>query len=195
MGPRALYCRILETWFGANFQWNDTGLGPKPVVTGTSLEPRKRECQQIVGEMSKKCPKNVRKLSGGAENTNFGHFLDNSCLFGRWSCLETLSNARPLRPKCQSHETRSYRPNISVTAWHTPRIWTEPHSKDTWMRFRCVLQKTTLKAFLNPPDALCVNQRRPPILANSRQILAMSRQRSADFSQFDAPLGTKTLPK
>ena len=54
--------------------------------------------------MSKKCPKMSlkglkmsKKLSRGAENTIFGHFLDNFCLFGRCFCLVTLSNARPLQ--------------------------------------------------------------------------------------------------
>ena len=47
-----------------------------------------------------KCLKNVRKLSGGAENTIFGHFLDNFCLFGRCFCLVALSNARPLQVRC-----------------------------------------------------------------------------------------------
>ena len=49
-----------------------------------------------VDKMSKnveKCPKNVQKLSGGAENTVFGHFLDNFRLFGQCFCLVTLSNA------------------------------------------------------------------------------------------------------
>ena len=48
-------------------------------------------------EMSKNCPKNVQKLSGGAENRIFGHFLENSCLFGQSFCLVALSNARPLQ--------------------------------------------------------------------------------------------------
>ena len=39
-------------------------------------QPRKRECRQNVRKMSENCPKIVRKLSGGAENTIFGHFLD-----------------------------------------------------------------------------------------------------------------------
>ena len=38
-------------------------------------QPRTRECRQNIRKMSKKCPKNVQKLSGGAENTIFGHFL------------------------------------------------------------------------------------------------------------------------
>ena len=40
-------------------------------------QPRKWECRQNVRTMSKKCPKNVQKLSEGAESTIFGHFLDN----------------------------------------------------------------------------------------------------------------------
>ena len=47
--------------------------------------------------MSRKCPKNVQKLSGGTANTIFGHILDIFCLFGRCFCLVTLSNARPLQ--------------------------------------------------------------------------------------------------
>ena len=43
----------------------------------------------------KKCPKNVQKLSRGAESTK----LDNFCLFGQGFCLVTLSNARPLQPQ------------------------------------------------------------------------------------------------
>ena len=47
--------------------------------------------------MSEKCRKNVEKLSRGAANTIFGHFLDKFCLFSRCFCLVTLSNARPLQ--------------------------------------------------------------------------------------------------
>ena len=60
-------------------------------------QPRKSECRQNARKMSKKCPKNAQKLSGGAENTIFGHFLDNFWLFGRCCSLVTLSNARPLQ--------------------------------------------------------------------------------------------------
>ena len=68
------------------------------VVTDTSLDsPEKGN----VDQMSEKCRETVRKmsekLSGGAVNTIFGHFLDIFCLFGRCSCLVTLSNARPLQ--------------------------------------------------------------------------------------------------
>ena len=62
--------------------------------------------------MSTKCPKmskNVRKLSGEAENTIFRHFLDNFCLFGRCFCLVTLSNARPLQTKTFKKKTRNGR--------------------------------------------------------------------------------------
>ena len=63
-------------------------------VTGKTLDsPEKGN----VDKMSKKCPKNVQKLSRGAENTIFGHVLDNFCLFGRCFCLVTLSNVRPLQ--------------------------------------------------------------------------------------------------
>ena len=66
------------------------------VATGKSLDsPEKGN----VDKMSKKCPENVEKLSAGAENTIFGHFLDNFCLFGRCFCLVTLSNVRLLEPK------------------------------------------------------------------------------------------------
>ena len=64
------------------------------LVTGKALgSPEKGN----VDKMSEKCRKNVGKLSGGAENTIFRHFLDNFCLFGRCFCLVTLSNARPLQ--------------------------------------------------------------------------------------------------
>ena len=52
------------------------------------------ECQKNVQKMSE----NVQKLSGGAENAIFGHFLDSFCLLGRHFCLVTLSNARLLQP-------------------------------------------------------------------------------------------------
>ena len=54
---------------------------------------------------------NVQKLSEGDENTIFGHFLDNFCLFGRCFCLVTLSNARPLQVK------RAVIPNARVQLW------------------------------------------------------------------------------
>ena len=44
---------------------------------------RKSECLQNVRKC-RKCPKNVQKLSRGAENTIFGHFLD---IFPIWSML------------------------------------------------------------------------------------------------------------
>ena len=69
-------------------------LGLNGVVTGKSLDsPRKWN----VDKMSEKYLKNVQKLSGGAENTIFGHFLDSFCLFGQRFGLVTLSNARPLQ--------------------------------------------------------------------------------------------------
>ena len=60
-------------------------------------QARERGMSTNVRKMSKKCPRNVQKLSKGAENTIFGLFLDIFCLFGRCSCLMTLSNARPLQ--------------------------------------------------------------------------------------------------
>ena len=64
-----------------------------------------------VDKMSKKCRKNVRKMSKkvsrGAENTILGQFLRHFlCLFGPCSCLVTLSNARPLMPLKQGNATR-----------------------------------------------------------------------------------------
>ena len=58
--------------------------------------------RQIVGQprqgkMSEKMFEKCPKLSRGAENTIFRHFLGNFCLFGRCFCLATLSNARPLQ--------------------------------------------------------------------------------------------------
>ena len=50
-----------------------------------------------MSENVEKMSENVQKLSRGAENTIFGHFLDNLCLFGQCFCLVTLSNARPLQ--------------------------------------------------------------------------------------------------
>ena len=46
-----------------------------------------------VQKMSKKCP----KMSGGAESTICGYFVDLSCQFGRCFCLVALTNARPLQ--------------------------------------------------------------------------------------------------
>ena len=53
------------------------------IVTGKSLDSPENG---NVDEMSEKYRKNVRKLSGGAANTIFRHFLDISCLFGRCCC-------------------------------------------------------------------------------------------------------------
>ena len=62
-------------------------------LTGKSLDSPeiKSECWQNVRKMSKKCPKNIQKFSGWAENTIFGHFLDNCCLFGRCFSLVQCS--------------------------------------------------------------------------------------------------------
>ena len=63
-----------------------------------------------VQKMSEKCPKNIPKLSGGAENTIFGHPLDNPCLFGQCFGLVTLSNARPfLQPLLHTDDFRDSR--------------------------------------------------------------------------------------
>ena len=57
-----------------------------------STKPPKNveKCLKMCRKMSEKCPK--------IENTIFGHFWDNFCLFGRCFCLVTLSNARPVQP-------------------------------------------------------------------------------------------------
>ena len=68
------------------------------VVTGKSSgSPEKGNVDKMSENRRQKCPKNVQKLSRGAENTIFGHFLDIFCLFGRCFCLVTLSNARSLQ--------------------------------------------------------------------------------------------------
>ena len=68
--------------------------------------------------MSEKCRKNVRKMSRGAENTIFGHFLDNFCLFGRCFGLMTLSNARPLQlwGVFGASQARSFEKGLAVGA-------------------------------------------------------------------------------
>ena len=68
-------------------------------VTGKSLDSPENGNVDKMSEKCRKCAKNVQKLSRRAENTIFGHFLDNFCLFGRCFCLVTLSNARPLQPE------------------------------------------------------------------------------------------------
>ena len=73
------------------------------LVTGKSLDsPEKGNVNKMSEKNVEKCPKNVQKLPGGAENTIFGHVLDNFCLFGRCFCLVTLSNARPLPETCHT---------------------------------------------------------------------------------------------
>ena len=62
-------------------------------------QPRRRECPTKCPKIVRKSAKIVQKLSEGAENTIFGHVLNNFCLFGRCFCLVTLSNARPLQGK------------------------------------------------------------------------------------------------
>ena len=90
------------------------------VVTGKSLDSPEKGS---VNEMSEKCPKNVRKMSGRAENTIFRHFFDSFCLFGRRFCLVTLSNARPFQTCCKStclcnapslHTVVRFQPNFSA---------------------------------------------------------------------------------
>ena len=74
---------------------------PSRVVTGKSLDSPENGNVDKMSEKCRnnveKCPKNVQKWSGGAENTIFGHFLDKSCLFGPCFCWVTLSNACPLQ--------------------------------------------------------------------------------------------------
>ena len=53
-------------------------------MTGKSLDsPEKGNVDKMSEKCRKKCRKNVQKFGRGEEKTVFGHFLDNSCLFGR----------------------------------------------------------------------------------------------------------------
>ena len=79
-----------KPWHRGNFWTKEKLHGCNGQIVG---QPRKRNFDK----MSKKYRENVQKLSGGAENTIFGHFLENFCLFGGCFCLVTLSNARPLQ--------------------------------------------------------------------------------------------------
>ena len=49
-------------------------------------------------------------------------------------------------------KSRSSKPKVRVTAGETPRIRTESPEKETRIGVYFLLQKTPLKAFLNPPN-------------------------------------------
>ena len=85
------------------------------LVTGKPLySPEKGNLDKMSEKCRKKCPENVQKLSGGAENTIFGHFLDIFCVFGRCFCLVTLSNARPLQRYSSPDALQLEMPNLTA---------------------------------------------------------------------------------
>ena len=80
------------------------------IVTGKSLDSPK---EGNVDKMSEKCPKNIQKLSGGAENTIFGHFFS---FLPIWSMLLF---GDPVQYRALGSPDRAigcpYRPSVPLT--------------------------------------------------------------------------------
>ena len=126
-------------------------------------------------KMSEKCPENVQKMSGGAENAIFGHFLDKFCLFGPCFCLVTLSNACPLQPQkmhCKKNENWPFSGLFFdfrvILTWPRDKPGPVPGTDGTKWRFYCGIKQKT--AGLSQARLLFVPNTVPPKMFMSIEV-------------------------